>query len=60
MLIVIPKQLQKRLREIEEREGIPPIDFVCQALEVWINTDDEMRKIISLNVMKWKLQSIRK
>lgn len=60
MLIVIPKHLQQRLRQIEEDEGIPPNDFVCQALEVWTNTDSEMRKRFALNVMRWKLQSIRK
>ncbi|MCC4298155.1 hypothetical protein [Aurantimonas coralicida] len=60
MLIVIPKHLQQRLRNIEAEEGIPPNDFVCQALEVWTNTDAEMRKSIGLNVMRWKLQSIRK
>lgn len=60
MLIVIPKHLRERLRKIEEEEGIPPLDFVVSALEVWTNTDDEMRKSITLNVMRWKLQSIRK
>lgn len=60
MLIVIPKHLQQRLRQIEEDEGIPPNDFVCSALEVWTNTDDEMRKSITLSVMRWKLQSIKR
>lgn len=60
MLIVIPKHLQQRLLNIEEDEGIPPLDFVVSALEVWTNTDDEMRKSIALNVMRWKLQSIRR
>ena len=60
MLIVIPKHLRERLRKIEEEEGIPPLDFVCSALEVWTNTDAEMRKSIALNVMRWKLQSIKR
>ncbi|MDE0925220.1 hypothetical protein [Aurantimonas coralicida] len=60
MLIVIPKHLQQRLRNIEAEEGIPPNDFVCSALEVWTNTDDEMRKSITLSVMRWKLQSIKR
>ena len=60
MLIVIPKHLQQRLRNIEAEEGIPPNDFVASALEVWTNTDAEMRKSIALSVMRWKLQSIRK
>jgi hypothetical protein len=60
MLIVIPKHLQERLRRIEEDEGIPPNDFVASALEVWTNTDDELRKSITLSVMRWKLQSIRR
>ena len=60
MLIVIPKHLQERLRRIQEVEGIPPNDFVCQALEVWTLTDDEMRKSIGISVMRWKIQSLRK
>tara|TARA_R100001086_G_scaffold197651_1_gene114140 strand:- start:1433 stop:1618 length:186 start_codon:yes stop_codon:yes gene_type:complete len=60
MLIVIPKHLQQRLREIEEREGIPPNDFVASALEIWTNTDAEMRKSIGINVMRWKMQSIQR
>ena len=60
MLIVIPKHLRERLRKIEEEEGIPPNDFVASALEVWTNTDGEMRKSITLNVMRWKLQSIKR
>ena len=60
MLIVIPKHLQERLRQIEEDEGIPPLDFVCQALEVWTNTDAEMRKSIGINVIRWKMQSIQR
>lgn len=60
MLIVIPKHLQQRLHQIEEDEGTPPLDFVVSALEVWTNTDAEMRKSIALNVMRWKLQSIKR
>ena len=60
MLIVIPKHIRERLRQIEEDEGIPPNDFVASALEVWTNTDDEMRKSITLNVMRWRLQSIKR
>ncbi|UIJ73346.1 hypothetical protein [Aurantimonas sp. HBX-1] len=60
MLIVIPKHLQDRLRKIEEVEGIPPNDFVAQALEVWTLTDDEMRKSIGISVMRWKIQSLRR
>lgn len=58
MLIVIPKHIQERLRRIEEDEGIPPNDFVVSALEVWTNTDAEMRKSIGISVMRWKMQSI--
>ena len=60
MLIVIPKHLRERLAKIEEDEGIPPNDFVCQALEVWTNTDAEMRKSIGINVMRWKMQNIQR
>lgn len=60
MLIVIPPHLQERLRRIEELEGIPPNDFVHQALEVWTLTDNEMRKSIGISVMRWKIQSLRR
>lgn len=60
MLIVIPKHLQQRLRNIEAEEGIPPNDFVVSALEIWTNTDAEMRKSIGINVMRWKMQSIQR
>ena len=58
MMIVIPARMQARLRQIEADEGIPPLDFTLQALEVWAAADDEMRKAIGLSVMRWKLQSI--
>ena len=60
MLLVSPKHLQELLRRIEADEGIPPNDFVASALEVWTNTDAEMRKSIALNVMRWKIQSIKR
>ena len=60
MVIVFEKRIRERLAEIERAEGIPEVEFVRQAVEVWSQADATMRQSLGLMVMRAKLQELRK
>ncbi|MEH6718399.1 MAG: hypothetical protein V7704_05900 [Aurantimonas endophytica] len=58
MMIIFEKRVLERLERIERDEGIPPVDLVRQAVEVWSAATPEMRKSMGLSVMREMLRSI--
>lgn len=60
MMISFEKRIQDRLDQIEAREGIPPVEFVHQAVEVWSLADADMRRALGLAVMRWVIQEVRR
>ena len=60
MIITFEKRIQDRLDQIERDEGIPPVEFVHQAVEVWSLADADMRRALGLAVMRWVLEKVRR
>ncbi|MEC5289959.1 hypothetical protein VSX64_09865 [Aurantimonas sp. C2-6-R+9] len=60
MIISFEKRIQDRLDQIERDEGIPPVEFVHQAVEVWSLADADMRRALGVCVMRWVLEKVRR
>ncbi|MEX6506808.1 hypothetical protein [Jiella sp. M17.18] len=60
MIIIFDRHVQKRLDEIEAAEGIPPVDFVRQAVEAWSLVGADDRRAIAISIMHIALSTVRR
>ena len=60
MIIIFDKHVQKRLDDIEAAEGIPPVDFVRQAVDAWSLIGPEDRRAVAISIMQIALSNVRR
>lgn len=59
MLVVLHPEVLRRLSDIEAAEGIPAVDIVHQAVDVWSRLDADGRRIIGIAAMQLVVGQIR-
>ena len=60
MMIVFSPRVRQRLIEIEREEGVPAVEIVHQATEIWTTLGPDDRRALGLAAMSLALQSLKK
>lgn len=60
MVIAFPTRIRQRLEEIEALEGMPQLDLVHQAVEVWCHLTADERRILGLAAISLVVERHRK
>ncbi len=59
MILALPRDVRDRLARIEAVEGIPALDLVHQAVDVWSRLDADGRRMLGVVAMQLVVDQLR-